>query len=94
MAEVIKRSLSFTEKVELAAHIDRKIEGCGVRYTLLGDEVCEDIGQQIKREFGIEDVFELPREFIYEAHELIDCYKLPFALQEKIKARKRRALYG
>lgn len=54
--------------------------------------VYADIYNQIKREFGLYDdkgrfksYKALKRRYIYEAHELVDCYELPTYLEEQVK---------
>lgn len=85
---MVTDQLSFSEKVSLAAHIERKINKFEIHHCQLEDEVYRDIEQQIKREFGLKDVFELPFEYLYDAHEVIDGYELPVALAKKIIGEK------
>lgn len=85
--DLLHQPLSFGEKVDLAAHIERRVKKFEVHHCLFEDEVYRDIEQQIKREFGLKDVFELPFEHLYNAHEFIDGYELPLALSKKIEAK-------
>lgn len=86
------------ESDELAAHVKKK--GVAVlggkqseayKDTGIRSKVYRDIYDQIKREFGIYDdaghyrsYKALKRKYIYEAHEMIDCYEPPVYLRELI----------
>lgn len=86
------------ESDELAAHVKRK--GIAVlggkqseayKDTGIRSKVYRDIYTQIKQEFGIYDEAghyrsykALKRKYIYDAHELVDCYEPPVYLRELI----------
>lgn len=86
------------ESDELAAHVKRK--GVAVlggkqseayKDTGIRSKVYRNIYDQIKREFGIYDnaghyrsYKALKRKYIYDAHELVDCYEPPVYLRELI----------
>lgn len=87
-----------SEADELSSHVKRKgVTILGGKYTeaykdtVIRAAVYRDIYDQIKREFGIysddgkpKSYKALKRRYIYEAHELIDCYEAPLYLQEII----------
>lgn len=78
--------ISFYEKVQIAAHIERKVDSLNIPCEKLKQKVCEDIGRQIKREYGLnERESELDRKYLADVHDLIDCYELPRFLWEQIK---------
>ena len=88
-----------SEADELCNHVKRKgVEMLGgktsnsYRDTKIRSAVYTDIYNQIKREFGLYDdkghyksYKALKRKYIYEAHEIIDAYNLPYVLAEQIK---------
>lgn len=88
-----------SEADELCGHVKRKgVEVMGgkatnaYKDTKIRAEVYCDIYNQIKREFGLYDdkgrvvsYKALKRRYIYEAHELIDCYELPTYLAEQVQ---------
>lgn len=87
-----------SEADELSSHVKRK--GAAIlggkkseayKDSNIRSKVYRDIYEQIKREFGIysedgtpKSYKALKRKYIYEAHELIDCYEAPMYLQELI----------
>ena len=87
-----------SEADEISGHVKRK--GVAIlggknseayKDTNIRSKVYRDIYDQIKREFGIysddgkpKSYKALKRKYIYEAHELIDCYEAPLYLQESI----------
>lgn len=87
------------EADELCNHVKRKgVEMMGgkesnaYRDTKVRAAVYTDIYNQIKREFGLYDdkgrfksYKALKRRYIYEAHELVDCYELPTYLEEQVR---------
>lgn len=87
-----------SEADELSNHVKRKgVEILGGKKseayqdTNIRSRVYRDIYDQIKREFGIysddgkpKSYKALKRKYIYEAHELVDCYEAPLYLQETI----------
>lgn len=74
------------EKVELAGHIERKVKGLGIKDNSLEFQIYEDIQRQLKREFGLNKKHpDLEQKYIADAHELIDCYKVPTYLTELIE---------
>ncbi len=88
-----------SEADELCNHVKRKgVEMLGgktsnaYKDTKIRSAVYTDIYNQIKREFGLYDdkghyksYKALKRKYIYEAHEIIDAYNLPYVLAEQIK---------
>ena len=88
-----------SEADELCNHVKRKgVEMLGgkesnaYKDTKIRAAVYTDIYNQIKREFGLYDDKErfksykaLKRRYIYEAHELVDCYELPTYLEEQVR---------
>lgn len=88
-----------SEADELCNHVKRKgVEMLGgkesnaYKDTKIRAAVYTDIYNQIKREFGLYDdkgrfksYKALKRRYIYEAHELVDCYELPTYLEEQVK---------
>lgn len=87
------------EADELCNHVKRKgVEMLGgkesnaYKDTKIRAAVYTDIYNQIKREFGLYDdkgrfksYKALKRRYIYEAHELVDCYELPTYLEEQVR---------
>lgn len=87
-----------SEADEICNHVKRKgVEMMGgkssnaYKDTKIRSAVYTDIYNQIKREFGLYDdkgryksYKALKRKYIYEAHEVIDCYELPLFLQEQV----------
>lgn len=82
--EVSKITISFYEKIEIANHINRVI------IKLIGEsssevlykEICEDLENQIKREYGLKTIDEFTDSYLHDLHELLDEYKLPKWLEE------------
>lgn len=88
-----------SEADELCNHVKRKgaevmggKESNAYKDTKIRAAVYADIYNQIKREFGLYDdkgrfksYKALKRRYIYEAHELVDCYELPTYLEEQVK---------
>lgn len=88
-----------SEADELCSHVKRR--GVAVmggkatnayRDSRIRATVYADIYSQIKREFGLYDdkgrmtsYKALKRRYIYEAHELVDCYELPTYLAEQVQ---------
>lgn len=72
------------ELVEILEHIGRKLKFMCISDKQLEKQVYTDILSQFKREFGINKESELDDKYLYDAHEFIDCYKLPLFLNEKI----------
>lgn len=87
------------EADELCNHVKRKgVEMLGGKESnaykdaKIRAAVYTDIYNQIKREFGLYDdkgrfksYKALKRRYIYEAHELVDCYELPTYLEEQVR---------
>lgn len=77
--------ISFYEKVQLATHIERKISELSITDKSIEKKVYEDMEKQLKREFGLSRKHpNLDQKYLYDAHELIDCYEAPMYLQELI----------
>ena len=77
--------ISFYEKIQLATHIERKINGMNIPTEAIMTQVYKDIERQIKRAFGLNRKNpNLDEKYLYDAHELIDMYELPIYLQEQI----------
>ena len=88
-----------SEADELCNHVKRKgvemlcgKESNAYKDTKVRAAVYTDIYNQIKREFGLYDdkgrfksYKALKRRYIYEAHELVDCYELPTYLEEQVR---------
>lgn len=88
-----------SEADELCNHVKRKgiqmlggKESNSYKDNKIRSAVYTDIYNQIKREFGLYDskgryqsYKALKRKYIYDAHEVIDAYELPYVLQEQIK---------
>ena len=68
------------EYIEIVDHMGRRIQKENIKDELLILEAHKDIVNQFKREFGIKEPNELDDKYIYEAHEFIDKYDLPFWL--------------
>lgn len=87
-----------SEADEISNHVKRKgvailggKQSEAYKDTNIRSKVYRDIYDQIKREFGIysddgqpKSYKALKRRYIYDAHELIDCYEAPKYLQELI----------
>lgn len=87
-----------SEADEISNHVKRKgvailggKQSEAYKDTNIRSKVYRDIYDQIKREFGIysddgqpKSYKALKRRYLYEAHELIDCYAVPLYLQELI----------
>ena len=87
-----------SEADEISNHVKRKgvsilggKQSEAYKDTNIRSKVYRDIYDQIKREFGIysddgqpKSYKALKRRYIYDAHELIDCYEAPMYLQELI----------
>ncbi len=87
-----------SEADEISSHVKRKgvsilggKQSEAYKDTNIRSKVYRDIYDQIKREFGIysddgqpKSYKALKRRYIYDAHELIDCYEAPKYLQELI----------
>lgn len=87
-----------SEADEISNHVKRKgvsilggKQSEAYKDTNIRSKIYRDIYDQIKREFGIysddghpKSYKALKRRYIYEAHELIDCYEAPKYLQELI----------
>lgn len=77
--------ISFYNKIQLATHIERKVAELNIDDKKIEKAVYEDIGRQLKREFGLNKKHpNLDEKYLFEAHELIDCYETPKYLQELI----------
>lgn len=77
--------ISFYEKVQLATHIERKISELTITDKSIEKKVYEDMEKQLKREFGLSRKHSnLDQKYLYDAHEIIDCYEAPKYLQELI----------
>ena len=77
--------ISFYEKIQLATHIERKVAKLNIGNKEIEKAVYEDIGRQLKREFGLNRKHpNLDEKYLFDAHELIDCYEAPKYLQELI----------
>ena len=76
------------EYKEIANHMDRRIQKENIKNEFLLLEACKDMVNQFKREFGLTEPNELDDKYLYEAHEFIDNYKLPFWLWEKVELEK------
>lgn len=88
-----------SEADELCSHVKRRgVAVMGGKATnaykdsRIRATVYADIYNQIKREFGLYDdkgrvtsYKALKRRYIYEAHELVDCYELPTYLAEQVQ---------
>ncbi|MDY2997650.1 MAG: ORF6C domain-containing protein [Faecalimonas sp.] len=88
-----------SEADELCNHVKRKgiqmlggKESNSYKDNKIRSAVYTDIYNQIKREFGLYDnkgryksYKALKRKYIYDAHEVIDAYELPYVLTEQIK---------
>ncbi len=88
-----------SEADELCSHVKRRgVAVMGGKATnaykdsRIRAAVYADIYSQIKREFGLYDdkgrmtsYKALKRRYIYEAHELVDCYELPTYLAEQVQ---------
>lgn len=82
---ISETNISFYEKIQLATHIERRIAGLNINNKEIEEAVYEDIGKQLRREFGLSRKHpDLDKKYLYEAHELIDCYAVPLYLQELI----------
>ena len=78
--------ISFYEKVQLAAHIERKISKLNIIDKDVEILVYEDIGDQLIREFGLNKKNpKLNKRYLYDAHEFIDSYEVPTYLKEMIR---------
>lgn len=87
-----------SEADEISSHVKRKgvsilggKQSEAYKDTNIRSKIYRDIYDQIKREFGIysddgqpKSYKALKRRYIYDAHELIDCYEAPKYLQELI----------
>lgn len=86
--------LTFYDRVQIGTHIDRilnDIFGDDIEnYKILKIRVCDDIENQIKREYGLEyDVYTLDNKYLADLHDFLDCYTLPRVLEDEIeKARE------
>ena len=77
--------ITFYEKVQIAAHIERKIESICISNEEIKEKVYEDLERQLKREFGLNRKHpNLKKKHLADAHELIDTYELPTYLQEQV----------
>lgn len=76
--------ITFYEKIEVAKHIDRVIEKLiGENSSqILYQEICEDLENQIKREYGLSTWNEFTENYLADLHDFLDCYKLPRWLEE------------
>lgn len=76
--------ISLYEKIETARHIDRVVA------KLIGENssqvlykaVCEDLENQIKREYGLKTMDEFTERYLADLHDFLDCYTLPRYLEE------------
>lgn len=75
--------ISFYDKIQIALHIERKIDDMGIYEECLKKKICEDIGNQIKREYGLNRKKpNLDKKYLADVHDFIDCYELPRFLEE------------
>ena len=71
------------QEQELRDHAKRVLDSMGIADSTLRLEVELDLSKMFIREFGLHER-DLDNKYLYEAHELIDCYELPLYLREKM----------
>lgn len=77
--------ISFYDKIQIALHIERKISDMGIHNECLKRKICEDIGRQIKREYGLNRKKpNLDEKYLADVHDFIDCYQPPRVIEEMI----------
>lgn len=71
------------DKAELVVHMWKMVEvEMAIPDEMMGN-VLEDMGNQIKREFGVTWENPLKKRYLAEAHEFIDSYTMPLVLYEE-----------
>lgn len=77
--------ISFYEKIQIAIHIERKVSKMKIPSEELELKVYEDIGSQIKREYGLDSMdLNIDEKYLADIHDFIDCYELPRILEDRI----------
>lgn len=76
--------ISFYEKIEIANHIDRVIKKLIGKNPseVLYKEICEDLENQIKREYGLGTWREFTESYLADLHDWLDSYTLPRYIEE------------
>lgn len=79
--------ITKAEEQELHDHAKRVLDSMEITDSMLRLEVELDLSKMFRREFGLHER-DLDSKYLYEAHELIDCYNLPLYLWERVEAEK------
>lgn len=77
-------NITFKDKIEIACHIERKLSELNIKDSDVEEKIYNDMESQFKREFGLnKNNPVLDQKYLYQAHEMIDCYEPPLWFYDK-----------